>query len=170
MSEIANSLTKPETTTVTGLEEFFIDTVDQEWTNSPSTMDQGWTLSEAAESYNVTERTIRRWIKEQVISARKVDGPRGPEWRINPGSTMDKDQIHPGSTVDFKASNELLKIVQDLQTKLDNANQQLQAASFRNGYLESQLENHKEQIKLLTDNQHKQGWWARLKNRFTSDR
>jgi hypothetical protein len=52
-----------------------------------------------------------------------------------------------------------LELIRDLQN-------QLQAASFRNGYLESQLENQREQIKLLTDSQHKGGWWARFSSWF----
>lgn len=52
-----------------------------------------------------------------------------------------------------------LELIRDLQN-------QLQAASFRNGYLESQLENQREQIKLLTDSQNKGGWWARFSSWF----
>ena len=38
----------------------------------------------------------------------------------------------------------------------------LEAASHRNGYLEAQTESYQEQIKLLTDSQHKSGWWTRF--------
>jgi hypothetical protein len=57
-----------------------------------------------------------------------------------------------------------------LQTQLDVAlseikhlKQELQGATFRNGYLEAQMEQSREQIKLLTDRQSKSRWakfWA----------
>ena len=175
MSEIANSSIKAESVTVNGLEEFFINTVDQARTNSHSTPDQAWTLTEAAEAYNVTERTIRRWIKEQVVSAWKVDGPRGPEWRINRGSTTDTNQVHPGSTVDLEAvvlpeqnapppeTTRLWELLKEKDTKIE-------ALVMRTGYLQAQLEASQQTIKLLEDSQYKPGWWPRLKSWLKSDR
>lgn len=61
--------------------------------------------------------------------------------------------------------------IKELQQKFDVAQEQLKGASFRNGYLESQvesfkneLENQRDTIKLLTDSQHKPSLWARFKN------
>jgi len=55
--------------------------------------------------------------------------------------------------------------------------EQVQALTYRNGYLQSQLvEREKdiaeqnEQIKLLTDSQHKRGWWARFSSWFMTGR
>lgn len=59
--------------------------------------------------------------------------------------------------------DQLLDMFQELQTKLDRANEQLQSANFRNGYLESKLEERDSQIKLLMDSQHKPSHWARFK-------
>jgi Helix-turn-helix domain len=58
------------------------------------------------------------------------------------------------------------KLIRELQDKLENKDHHLQAANYRIGYLESQLENQREQIKLLTDSQHKGGWWARFSSWF----
>lgn len=38
----------------------------------------------------------------------------------------------------------------------------LEAASYRIGFLEAQLETERQQVKLLTDSQHQQGWWSRF--------
>ncbi len=46
----------------------------------------------------------------------------------------------------------------------------LEALTMRTGYLEAQLETHKEQIKLLTDSQHKRGWWAQFCSWFVGSR
>lgn len=51
------------------------------------------------------------------------------------------------------------QLIRDLQN-------QLQAASWRNGYLESKLEERDIQIKLLTDSQHKPSWWQQFKAFF----
>lgn len=40
---------------------------------------------------------------------------------------------------------------------------ELEGATYRIGYLEAQLAERDQQIKLLTDSQHKPGWWARFK-------
>lgn len=42
------------------------------------------TLTEAAASFSVNEKTLRRWIKQGRVNALKIPGPRGPEWRIEP--------------------------------------------------------------------------------------
>jgi hypothetical protein len=177
---------KRETVTVEGLDTLFVNAVDPPRSNQESTQDQGWSLCQAAEAYNVTERTVRRWIKERLITAWKVDGPRGPEWRIhpsNPGSSQDTDAssvdntqdtnvVHPGTTL-------LVQLFQDQAAKLEA---KLEAATFRCGYLEAQNE---EQTKLLPDlqaqaaellatqarfeeleselKQLKNGWWYRLR-------
>jgi hypothetical protein len=54
----------------------------------------------------------------------------------------------------------------ELDTKLAEAQREIQGAAYRNGYLESQLEIEREQVKLLTDSQHKAGWWHRLSSWF----
>ena len=171
MGKIANSSIKTESVTVEGLEELFINTADQARTSSHSTQDQAWTLTEAANAYNVTERTIRRWIKEQVVSAWKVDGPRGPEWRINSGSTVDKNQVHAGSTVDLEVITRAEQSTPIPETDrlwelLKEKDSKIEALIMRTGYLQHQVESQAEQLKLLTDSQHQASWWNRLKSRF----
>ncbi|MBX9724556.1 MAG: helix-turn-helix domain-containing protein [Candidatus Obscuribacterales bacterium] len=52
-----------------------------------------------------------------------------------------------------------LELIQQLQA-------QVQAASFRNGYLESKLEERDQAIKRLTDSQHKPSWWSKFASWF----
>ena len=42
----------------------------------------------------------------------------------------------------------------------------IEALLMRNGYLQSQVETSQEAIKLLTDSQHKRGWWAKFSSWF----
>ena len=169
MAESAQEI-KTNTTDVEGLEHIFVSTVDPVIGDSRSTADPGWTLTQTANEHNVTERTVRRWIKEQRIDAWKVDGPRGPEWRIHPGSSPDIQPDHSGSTLSIASTSPALEtmaeIIKDLAGKLAVSNEQVTAATYRNGYLEAQLEAQREQIKLLTDSQHRPGWWGRFSDWF----
>ena len=47
---------------------------------------------------------------------------------------------------------------------------QLNALTYRNGYLESKLEEREKEVQLLTDSQHKRGWWARFASWFVTGR
>jgi hypothetical protein len=152
-----------------GLEDLFVDdvTVTQPSRNPCVTLAQGGlTFKAACDYFGLKPTALRLRIKSGDIAADKISGANGPEWRIypdKPAQPLRDPSVTVALPLHSPDSNKLLEVVQDLQNKL-------QAASFRNGYLESQLESHKEQIKLLTDSQHKQGWWPRLRNWFTSDR
>jgi hypothetical protein len=60
--------------------------------------------------------------------------------------------------------------IEELRTKLDQLNNQLAAASYRNGYLESQQQTFEEKIKLLTmqpdPKQEQVSWWVRFASWF----
>jgi len=89
----------------------------------------------------------------------------------SPGVLVEEEGLPPGVPseelgVPSSHSADLISLVNQLQSKLDKANEQLQSASFRNGYLESKLEDKEREIKLLTDSQHKPSNWARFKAWF----
>jgi hypothetical protein len=65
----------------------------------------------------------------------------------------------------------------ELRIKLELAEQekaeikaQLEGATYRNGYLEAQLEAERQTVKLLTDSQHKPSWWAKFASWFMGHR
>jgi hypothetical protein len=144
--------------TVEGLEEIFVkpERVAQPFREGDATPTDGLTFKEACNFYGVKATALRVRIKSGEISAKKIEGDNGPEWRIypqpsrNPISGSTQPLREPGTDI-------LLEMLQDLQAKLDASNKQLQAASYRNGYLEAQLEASQETIKLLTDSQHGEG-------------
>lgn len=149
-------------------------------------------LIEASQKYKVTERTILRWLKEGRLTGYKINGSHGMEWRITGESkeyietqlihdehiTMSpEDQLiitdDPGMT--SKSVDSLITMVDKLSSKLESTQKELQAASFRNGWLEAQLSIREEQIKLLEDKQYKateiintpplvedKGWWKKF--------
>jgi predicted ABC-type ATPase len=61
----------------------------------------------------------------------------------------------------FKTIYRLLEQV-EAERAYSALNEKLEGANHRNGYLEAQVDQQREQIKLLTDSQHKQGWWTRF--------
>ena len=49
---------------------------------------------------------------------------------------------------------------------VDELLRKLEGATYRIGYLEAQLEAERQQVKLLTDSQHKPSWWSKFKSWF----
>jgi hypothetical protein len=134
------------------------------------------TLSEAAEMLGITRRSALRLVQEA-----KVDGAKDGhgQWLVKTASIQNRMRAknlnashvqHVAVEVDEGhgrgwpggQSEGQLEIMKDLLCKVE-------ALTYRNGYLESQLaerisdvEQQREQIKLLTDSQHKTGLWTRF--------
>ncbi len=147
------------------------------------------TIDDAAATLGVSSRTILRRLQKQSMPGFKVQGQFGPEWRVTfiqsqttpAQASADQgqanasqgqatpDQGEPAS-VDSELVNELRRQITDLKNELEDklsvAQREIQAAAFRNGYLESQLENERQQVKLLSDSQHKPSRWARFPKWF----
>lgn len=171
----AESELPTEHLTVEGFEEIFVESeaVAQPSHRPHDTVSRGLSFKEACEHFGLKATALRTRIKSGEVSAEKIEGANGPEWRIypaQPSRTHHETVIQP--LRDPIESVKLFEMMQDLQSKLAASNQQLQAANFRNGYLEAQLESSREHVKLLTDSQRNSGsWWGRLKSFFKgSDR
>lgn len=163
-----------------GLDEVFeIDsTLIERSDQADMTVISGLTIKQASEHYKLAIPTIRLKIKTGNIPAKKINGPKGPEWRIFPNGmptpadnlaivdSEDDDRViealcEPDSTVSegFHQAHinlaALIKSNQELVSKLE-------AVSYRNGYLEAQLAEKESQIKLLTDSKQSCGRWERF--------
>ncbi len=77
-------------------------------------------------------------------------------------------QAAPANTLDLSSSQttSVLHLANQQAEQLKNAYTYLDAATARIIYLQQQLENKEQQIKLLTDSQHKGGWWAKFSSWF----
>lgn len=153
-----------------------------------------WTIAEASKHLQVSPITVRRRLQKGELEGSKIQGPNGPEWRIKP-CNLDPDQTllndldltpeHDHAQIDNPAQADLtqplindkpdpsqmvieslLKRISDLEHSLADSQSNLQSASWRNGYLESRIQTQEDQIKLLTDSQHKPSKWARFKAWF----
>lgn len=148
---------------------------------------EGLTIREASQHYGIAIPTVRIKIKTGDIPAIKVNGPKGPEWRVFPhGLPNDEKHGDISQAADhLKSDSSLNEVFQQTDrtvaegfqqaninvASLIKANQELisklEALTFRNGYLEAQTEGYKEQVKLLTDSQHRRGTWSRFWSWFT---
>lgn len=138
-----------------------------------------WTIEDAIEHLSITRRTVLRKLKSGELKGYKVPGQYGPEWRVYPpdlGGDKGDDRVtgdmSPGDRhpviVDqsILLVDELRKQIAELRVENQTLQRDLQGANWRNGYLESQAELKDQQIKLLTDSQHKVGWWSKFRFLF----
>lgn len=191
---------KGSSVSLNGLDEVFdVDTtVITEGDQADSTLSKseivGLTIKEASQHYGLAIPTVRLKIKTGDIPAVKVNGPKGPEWRIFPKGTPAKSEqidISVSASDDHSHINEaepfheadrslaegfyqaninvasLIKANQEMAAKLE-------AVVYRNGYLEAQVEAERQQVKLLTDRLQtpevlpKSNWWTQFCSWFKS--
>ena len=167
--------------------------VDTEYSSDKdSVTDIYWTPQEAAAFFGVSVRTIRRRLQDGTLDGSKMPGPNGLEWRVNPvartdkGSvrvdvpdssdkdsvrmdttdSSDKDSVTVQSTETTALADKLFDYLREKDELLLSKDKDLQAASATIGYLKAQIEAQDQQLKLLTDSQHKGGWWAKFSSWF----
>lgn len=165
--ELAKQETRSADTT--GLDDLF-DGSSQTDDSATSIENQSDTLetsvSEAAQLLGVTERTVWRRIRQGKIKSELVGGKavvtisQSDIKERQPDSHTDDqtDQCDRATDVsviqtdivDVSKDSKALELVAELSAKLE-------AATYRNGYLEAQLDGQREQLKLLPDYQHRAG-------------
>ena len=122
-------------------------------------------VKEAARLLGITERTVWRQIKRGKLAAQLIDGHTlvtvsptdtpgqvstgKPDTDTNGQATMSADTDHDADTVSRINSPQASRLIDMIQ----NLHEKLESATYRNGYLESQLSERDQQIKLLTDSQ-----------------
>lgn len=126
------------------------------------------TVEEAAERLGVSPRAVQKRLKKGTLSGRKEKTSHGERWLIDVRE-LDSNLSLDGSFVRETTANPVRLdatrdehrdvLIKEMQAKIE-------ALTWRNGYLESQLENQREQIKLLTDSQHETKWWHKVRSWF----
>lgn len=166
MPEEARKTISHDTVDTTGLDDFF--------SSHDKTGQEDLTLEEAAKRLNISERTVQRRLKIGQLRGYKVFGPRGPEWRIKIGSCDDTTEnfestsddsvfaaddttfVEALSSQDKSTDNDLatrafLDTAAFYREQIQSLQEKLEAATYRNGYLEAQLSSAETQLKLLPD-------------------
>lgn len=167
MPQDAQKLSVEVTADTTGLDDFFSchDKAEQE----------DLTLEDAAKRLNLSERTVQRRLKNGQLKGYKIAGPRGPEWRIKVESCEDTTGQAFAASDDTTFSTDDTTIVETVSTEdttrdskattanaftqfaefyhvqIETLQEKLEAATYRNGYLEAQLSSAESQLKLLPD-------------------
>ncbi|MBX9720020.1 MAG: helix-turn-helix domain-containing protein [Candidatus Obscuribacterales bacterium] len=182
MSDTARDYQMLQPATTEGLEEFFDVECQGETIVTPCELPgvtgdfqdeaEGYTLAEAARKLGVPYTTFYKQVKagkHHTVSG--ADGKQRVILKTNHGDTPGVTPVSPPSqevTLGVFQSSEgvteayHLKIIEQLSAKLEGAN-------YRIGWLESQLQEREhdvEELKLLTDSQHKSGKWQRFRSWF----
>lgn len=179
MSQPARDLQPLQTASIDGLDEIFdvecqgelqVHAEDSEGVTGECQGETvGYTVAEAARRLGIPYTTFYKQVKAGKHET--VSGPDGKPRVLIEDTERDSPGVSPGYafsqgvTEGVSLSTEgvseayHLKIIEQLSAKLEGAN-------YRIGWLESQLserEKDVEELKLLTDSQHKPGLWARFK-------
>jgi hypothetical protein len=114
---------------------------------------RGLPIKEAARVLGISANSVRAKLKSGELSGCKVKGPTGEQWRVE----LAKVTSEPTKTIELAPSAEILRLLDIIEKQ----NSRLEAASGQLGYLQAQLENSRETVKLLEDRT-KCPWWRRL--------
>ena len=132
------------------------------------------TMAEASRRLKMPYPTLRR----QVVSGKipSAPGPEGkPLVKLTVGEQSIPDREHKANKSEQKPlpteySLTVQRLLEQMEAERNYSralNEKLEAANHRNGYLEARVDHQSEQIKLLTDSQHRLGFWSRFWSWFT---
>lgn len=141
-----------------------ISTFPVSYQENTRTIPEGLTIKQASKFLKVSPNTIRAQIKAGELAACKIKGKRCEEWRVFPGIApgdfqQDTSTLPEGFQTTRPSTDKLLELV-------ERQSKELQAASCRIGYLESQLQERTKEVKLLEDRS-RVPWYRRFWGWFT---
>ena len=133
-------------------------------------------VPEASSTLRKSERTIQRYAKSGKLRSRFDNSGRLMIWLatsadtvISPAdivATSGDSEIDLATSADTDATMATSSDNDRLWELLKEKDAKIEALLMRNGYLQAQAESAQETIKLLTDSQHKGGWWAKFSSWF----
>jgi hypothetical protein len=170
-----------------GLDDLFEEDANQD-ANACAVREAGANTEEyvsvevAAEKLKISVRAVQKRLQKGTLSGVKRQTPQGFRWFVlvreqdtksdepyEPGRepsenpeqlrVQDREQDANPESIDAIPLTEESPNLAALIELLKSKDHELEAASYRIGYLEAQLESERHQVKLLTDSQHRQGWW-----------
>jgi hypothetical protein len=152
---------------------------ESDTTDNAGQVYQRLSLAEAAVHFGVSERTIQRRIAKEALRSEKDD--QGKVFVFCPtlsDTIYVSDNISPTEQTEFfekPGGSETGHTESDTVRQVDTGfvrhlMDKLEAATYRNGYLEAQLAQKETEIKLLTDSSRRSGWWHRFSAWFVGQR
>jgi excisionase family DNA binding protein len=115
---------------------------------------QYWTIKEASEALGVSEKTVRRRIRDGLLEAEQIQGKHGTEYRI----TVLEDTQPLDKSLDIEEDAALAKALDIIKT-LQEENERL---AGQVGYLQAQVFELDNKVRLLTGPANRRSWWQRL--------
>lgn len=160
MSDTARSYQTHDPADTTGLDDFFAAEVLPGIAKSNQVAPtEAVSVECAAKVLGLSVKTVKDRLRKGTLSGHKVKDKFGEKWLVVLGSEY---QVVPEAVeIVPESSPSLVGVVGapvDLHVffaLLDRKDRELQAATFRNGYLESQISDYSNQLKLLPDLQAK---------------
>jgi excisionase family DNA binding protein len=132
---------------------------------------QGHPVEEAAKLLGVSVRTVIKRLRKGTIAGFKVQEKFGEKWVVSSEALIGAPLGPPGEGLPGDHQGHPTERLLDI---IERQAKELQAAHWRNGHLETRVQDLEEQIqmqthhiKLLTDSQHKSGWRERFRSWFS---
>jgi hypothetical protein len=137
------------TNSLDGLEKFF----------EPQLQDGGLTFKQAVHYYGLPPAELRSKLKAGELPAVRIDTESGKKWRVYPDGvpghmqSISTDETESTQKKDEKAApldpteRESVLVLKEHIADLEH---RLEAAAYRNGYLEMQVDSLKQHVNLLT--------------------
>ena len=130
---------------------------------------EGWTITEAAEALGVSEKTIRRYIKNGKLSAKKVEGKGGFVYRVDNLSVLPAYEGRQNRPVE----DILLAIIREKERQIAALQEERIRLVSQLGQIQSQNHYLKQQMDLLAKGLETQGnikpkgssFWVKLLGR-----
>lgn len=133
-------------------------------------------MAEASRRLKVPYPTLRRQVLSgKIPSEPGLDGKPLVKLNISENSKTEmntnENSMNINEQIEYSPENSpiIQALLGELQREREFSRQltvKLEAASHRNGFLEAQSQTYQDQIKLLTDSQHKRGWWQTVSSWF----
>ena len=195
MDNLAQNYQPLESTSLDGLEKVFEvreqDANQDDPSSSVREQDASWlTVEQAAQRLGISVRAVQKRLTKGALIGFKKRTNHGERWFVEVREQDTSRNIQDANRDDLSSSvreqdaswniqdanqDDLSSSVRELTVvEVDHRQDQLvrellakvEALTYRNGYLEAQLESERNQVKLLTDSQHKPKWWHRFRSWF----
>ena len=145
------------------------------------------TVEEAAKRLEISANAVIKRLGKGKLVGRKVPGQFGEKWMVDPGCLPQEVHVQiaeeetreePGDSTGTDTQRQeqprhdaiTQKSFDVLSDVIRHQTEQIKLQNEMIKHLSGQVQEKDSQIKLLTDSQHKAGWWARFCSWFTSPR
>lgn len=123
-------------------------------------------MSDTARDYQTIEPAATEGLEDLFVEVLPEAGLGRPQVLPSEGLPGDHQGLPIEQTSSTTVQDSVLQVIQKQAEQLQQAYTYLDAATARVLYLQQQLEQKDQEMKLLTDSQHKNGWWSHFKKWF----